>query len=786
MRISFVLALIASFSFLLMEWSWDLQLDFVGSSKQAQEINLDRFTRLKRDVQSLLDGMVSDLETHLENEADTFFPYKREALCLIARRSRISKRIGELEQPELKDGWEKQLILGLRKGGRLFEQKFLYFAPRSMRWEVFQKKRGTLIEMFRKGKPYWIYYQKAGSYTVFAVFDRAMMEESYLKPPVSLSSQNSFAVFPFGLNFQMKQFVWVPVLGVLFYLLSKSLIFRILVSRFSRKFALFYFSLLTLLASFLVVHLQGILDVQRYDLRRELNNQIQQSLKDYEAAFSQHLQQYARNSIETFNKRKSFEDLGEIYELKAAWFSEKNIHRFLPERPPFFFKQFLLRMGPKVMCQRRRTRGEIEAFGLDDCEEEITQVYSEKHEYNSEVQSRLSLGDGVRAMFNEGRQGALQEYETAGMSNGYFWTNFIDSNGEEQLILFVTRVGKLKNEYSLKFPKVLESQLMSRGERIKAGVLEESDEHGQTEKMSFQVKSDFLSRTYFVRVDRSTLYSGVNEFEFRFYLLLVSGLVFAIPSWFFMSRSLVEPLMEIRRVLGGILRRKYQKLEVRGKDEYARLMASLNNMVDSLEEKNRLAPFVADEIITLMSDENGQLRKRVDDEAVVLFSDIRSFTTISETNPPEEIVQMLNEYFELWQNCIQKHGGVIERFIGDAVVAVFLKSLDPYYMQSSVQASLDLMEQLKGFNEKREEKGQFLVRNGVGLSSGETRLLVLGDESKRHLVTVGDCVSKAEELEAITKDGKYTKVFVDETVYNNLRHTFDFEKFDEDVFEVRA
>ena len=678
------------------------------------------------------------------------------------------------------------MILGLRKGGRLFEQKFLYFAPRSMRWKEFQKKRGTLIEMFRKGHPYWIYYQKVGSYTMFVVLDRERMEDRYLELPLSLTSQDSFGFFPFGLNLELQQFVWIPFLGVLFYLISKSMIFRILVSRFSRKFALFYFSLLALLASFLIVHLQGILDVQRYDLRNAVNNDIKLILTDYEASFTGYLQQYARDSIQQFNKRKSFDDLEEVYELRAAWFSEKTIHHFIPKIPPFFFKQFLLRMGPKVMCQRRKNRLGLEPHEMGSCEDEITSQYSKEHEYSTEVQSRLSIGSGVRAMFDEGRQGVLQEYETAGMSNGYFWINFFDSNGDEQLVLFVTRVAKLRKKYAREFPQILKSRLLEKGIAIDAKLTDEVIEVAQSGRIAFQIKSDFLNEQYTVSLESSQLYSGVNEFQLRFYILLILGGLFALPSWFYMSRSLVEPLMEIRRVLGGILRRKQQKLEVRGKDEYACLMASLNNMVDSLEEKNRLAPFVADEIINLMSNENGQFRKRVDDESVVLFSDIRSFTTISETNPPEEIVQMLNEYFELWQNCIQKYCGVIERFIGDAVVAVFLKSLDPYYMQSSVQASLDLMEQLKGFNEKREEKGQFLVRNGVGLSSGETRLLVLGDESKRHLVTLGDCVSKAEELEAITKDGKYTKVFVDEKVYNNLMNTFDFEKFDEDVFEVRV
>ena len=117
-------------------------------------------------------------------------------------------------------------------------------------------------------------------------------------------------------------------------------------------------------------------------------------------------------------------------------------------------------------------------------------------------------------------------------------------------------------------------------------------------------------------------------------------------------------------------------------------------MVFKLREKAELSSFVAENILSLMSDENGGLKDQVEGNAAVLFSDIRSFTTISETHDALEVVEMLNEYFEIWQKAVQKRGGVIERFIGDAVVVIFFEQFSNQYHQDAVQCALDVMEKM--------------------------------------------------------------------------------------------
>jgi len=207
-------------------------------------------------------------------------------------------------------------------------------------------------------------------------------------------------------------------------------------------------------------------------------------------------------------------------------------------------------------------------------------------------------------------------------------------------------------------------------------------------------------------------------------------------------------------------------------------------MVNSLEEKEKVSTFVAGQILNLMTDKSGKLLDSLESNAVVLFSDIRSFTTLSEIYDPQEIVEMRNEYFELWQKIIQRHNGVIERFIGDAVVAVFFERTSSHYYQAAIQAAIDMSVAMQEFNKSREADGKFTVENGVGLAHGMVRFTIIGNSVKRHLSTLSPTSLKAEEL---TRKTTHSNILTDSELFEKCQHSFDFVPYmakDENHYEV--
>jgi adenylate cyclase len=161
-------------------------------------------------------------------------------------------------------------------------------------------------------------------------------------------------------------------------------------------------------------------------------------------------------------------------------------------------------------------------------------------------------------------------------------------------------------------------------------------------------------------------------------------------------------------------------------------------------------------------------------ELTVLFSDIRGFTTMSETTPPEKIVEMLNVHFSVMADIILKHNGTIDKYIGDAIMAFWgapVKIAD--HAEQSVRAAQEMVEGLKEVNKTLRDRGFDLeVKIGIGINTGVATIGEIGSEKKKNYTIVGDAVNLASRLESITKEYKTPLIFSEYT-YEKIKNQID-------------
>lgn len=159
--------------------------------------------------------------------------------------------------------------------------------------------------------------------------------------------------------------------------------------------------------------------------------------------------------------------------------------------------------------------------------------------------------------------------------------------------------------------------------------------------------------------------------------------------------------------------------------------------------------------------ENLSERKHV----VVLFADIRDYSTLSEDRDPESLVLQLNEYLNCMVNSIQREGGVIDKFIGDAVMATFGGVLDMENpCESAVRAAHSMLEELQKLNGEWQKKNWPAFRIGIGLHYGEVLQGSIGSEHRKEFTVIGDTVNTASRLESLTKDRAHPILVSDEIV----------------------
>jgi len=196
---------------------------------------------------------------------------------------------------------------------------------------------------------------------------------------------------------------------------------------------------------------------------------------------------------------------------------------------------------------------------------------------------------------------------------------------------------------------------------------------------------------------------------------------------------------------------------IRTGDELESLALNFNAMVEGLKERDRLRETFGRYVTRQVADHLMKVgNMNLGGELVpvtVLFSDIRAFTSISETMEPRALLDFLNEYFSGMVESVMLHNGVVDKFIGDAIMAVFGAPVpqpdDPLH---AVKAALEMRARLLKINERFKERGLPELRTGIGLHSGQVVAGNMGHAERMEYTVIGDAVNLASRLEGMTKE----------------------------------
>lgn len=237
-------------------------------------------------------------------------------------------------------------------------------------------------------------------------------------------------------------------------------------------------------------------------------------------------------------------------------------------------------------------------------------------------------------------------------------------------------------------------------------------------------------------------------------IVILVGLIVAIAYGFRFSR----PISHLVKATEEIARGNYQyRVPLKRNDELGNLGASFNRMGQELWKnamtQKSFGKYVGTEVLDMiLTNPETDWLKGTRNEATIIFGDIRGFTTHSEENAPEQVVERLNEYLEIATSVIIKHGGYIDKFIGDAILGVFgVPVFRQDHVVRAVGAAMDLQKQL---HKKSLSGNPLLPCVGISIHTGVVVAGNVGSQTKMEYTVIGDSVNIASRLNGFAEGGE--------------------------------
>ena len=250
--------------------------------------------------------------------------------------------------------------------------------------------------------------------------------------------------------------------------------------------------------------------------------------------------------------------------------------------------------------------------------------------------------------------------------------------------------------------------------------------------------------------------AGLRRLQRGLWLVGLTAAGLALGASVLISKGITEPVRHLvegtRRVAAGVYD---APIVVRARDELGALAVAFNGMMAGLLDRERVRSLmqkvvskeIAEEMLRGPVELGGEER-----EATILFCDIRDFTAWTEGMPPKALVRQLNAYLTAMAAAIDAQRGVVDKFIGDAVMALFgVPVPDPDHPAHAVAAAQAMMARLDALNAERGGAGLAPLRMGIGIATGTVVAGTMGSADRLNYTVVGDVVNLASRLEGLTK-----------------------------------
>ncbi len=259
-----------------------------------------------------------------------------------------------------------------------------------------------------------------------------------------------------------------------------------------------------------------------------------------------------------------------------------------------------------------------------------------------------------------------------------------------------------------------------------------------------------------------------RELENVVLVISLAALAAATVAALWIARGVSQPLQQLADHTMLVAAGDYtRRIELPREDEIGQLATAFNHMTAGLADRDRvrdlLGKVVSPEIATQLLQSDLKLGGE-EREVTILFCDLRDFTGMSERMAPTEVLTLLNRYLDRMSTIVEKHGGVIDKYIGDAIMALFGAPVAlPDAAARALAAARDMADSLQDMNRELAAEGQSTLAFGIGINTARVVAGNMGSHTRLNYTVIGDGVNLASRLEAMTKDPVHrTNIIVSE------------------------
>ena len=254
-------------------------------------------------------------------------------------------------------------------------------------------------------------------------------------------------------------------------------------------------------------------------------------------------------------------------------------------------------------------------------------------------------------------------------------------------------------------------------------------------------------------------------------IAVVGGIVTGLIIW--LSKRYARSPVELTKGIQAVSERKYDYEVPELYDEFRPVGEKFNAMIDKLRQRDRLQAVlerILSKELAEQAAQKGLMLGGEEADCTIMFTDFAGFSTLTKRMKPREVVQALNDYFEVLIPIVKKHGGFPDKYIGDAIVAIFgapLRTED--HARRAVACAIEMQEAMRILNVERKQNEQVIFEMRIGLNSGDVLVGAIGCDMKLEYTSIGETTNLAQRMESVCPIGD---IVASKSTYSALPKSF--------------